>query len=95
MEEQNVEYLKGSVQQGVILEDFCRHAGFQILKRELERKIQDSKNEWLKAKSSQEAEEIRIKTKPYQEVYDLLTHKILQGRVAQQALEKLNEKDEI
>ena len=89
------EFLKGSVQQGLILEDFVRHAGFAVFKREIEQKINDSKQEWLKAKTTQEAENIRIKTQPWKEVFDLLTHKILQGRVAQQKLDQLNERTEI
>jgi len=94
MEERQIEGLRGSVQQGQIMEDFYRHPGMSILKRELENKISDAKHQWLNAKSALEAEEIRIKTKPYQEVYDLISHKILQGRAAQESLRKIEENEE-
>lgn len=87
MDDRQVEALKGSVQQGLLMEEFVRHPGYQILKRFIEEKISDSRKDWLNAKSSIEAEEIRIKTKPWNEIYNFLTTKILQGRAAQQKLE--------
>lgn len=91
--EKQIDGLKGTVHQGSIMEDFVRHPGFQILKRELEIKINDAKHEWLSAKSKDEAEEIRLKTKPLQEVYSLITHKILQGRAAQESLNKIENEE--
>ena len=92
-ESRQLESLKGTVQQGSIMESFVQHPGFQILKRELDRRIEDKKNEWLSARTQEEAEEIRIKTKPLKEVYDLITHKILQGRSAQDTLNKLESEE--
>lgn len=71
------------------LRDMCRHAGFQIFKKALEEKITLAKNEWLNARSKEEAEEIRIKTKIYSEVFDLIKSKIVKGDGANLTLQNL------
>lgn len=72
-----------------IIRDFCNHPGFQILKKKIEDKIEDSKHKWLAAKTSQEAEALRLQTQPWNEIYTMLITDILQGDAASVVIDNL------
>ena len=61
-----------------VIREFVRHPGFTIFKREVEKKIADSRNEWLKV-DKEKAEEIRLQAKSWGEVFDLLKRLIIKG----------------
>jgi hypothetical protein len=66
-------------QEGAIMRDFCRHAGYSILKRMVQEKIDDKRNAWLKATNKDEAEALRLQTQPWNEVMELISKTILKG----------------
>jgi len=73
--------VNNSVHEANVLRDFCAHAGFKILQREVAAKINDSRNEWLKA-DREKAEAIRVQTQAWGEVDSLLKRLILKGDAA-------------
>lgn len=90
----NLERLEQKVYESGVMRELYNHPGFKILKEAIEAKITDAKHDWLKA-DKEKAEEIRLKTRAYQDVYDLITGKILQGEVAKQTLKNIAEESDL
>jgi hypothetical protein len=67
---------------GAIMRDFCRHQGFKILQDEIQAKIEDKRNAWLKATNAVEAEALRLQAQPWNEIMELLKKKIVEGDAA-------------
>lgn len=68
--------------------EMAQTPGFQDLRRELEGRITDLKNKWLAA-DDVEAARIKIRAQVYNEVFDLIKGKILQGDIAARQLREL------
>jgi len=75
------------------MKELYQSLGFKILKAKIEEKITDARHSWLKVKDRDEAEAIRLRASAYQEVYDIITGKILEGEAAKQILK--NKQEEI
>lgn len=78
MEEITKAHLNHKVQEASLLRDWCRHEGFKIWKKDLEDKIEDLKNEWLKA-DDEVGKKIKLRAQVYNEVLDSIKKKILEG----------------
>lgn len=70
--------LQEDVQNGQIIRDFCRHAGFKLYRDALEALIQDKKNLWLKG-NEEDAKAERIRAQGVQKAVDTLKQFILVG----------------
>lgn len=66
----------------------CETAGFKDLRRELDSRIADLKNKWLTAEDA-EAAKIKARAQVYNEVFDLIKSKILQGDMAAKTADQL------
>lgn len=71
--------------------DLCQQPAFKDLLSEIEDRITDKHHRWLSAKTKEDAEEIRIKTKSFQDLLDLIKKKILQGDHAKQTLRRMSD----
>ncbi len=76
------------IQRANLMRDLYNHEGFKLLKAEIENRIADARHIWLKAKDKDAAEAIRLKTTAYQDVYDIITGKILEGAAASQIIKQ-------
>lgn len=76
-----MEELNAAVHEANVLRSFVQHEGFKILQREVEKKLADSRGEWLKA-DKDKAEEIRLQAKPWGEISSLLARLINKGEAA-------------
>lgn len=73
------ERMLGVVREGDVMRDFARHPGFKVLSNYIQSKVSDGRNEWLKAKTPDEAWALKLKHEPWQEIYDFIFHKIAKG----------------
>lgn len=87
-----MEETRDSIHEANVLRDFVRHEGFKLLQREIEKKLSDSRNEWLKA-DKDKAEELRLQAKPWGEISALLARLINKGEAVKFA-EAQKEKSE-
>src|SRR5882724_7818741 len=71
--------LSNEAYEGGQVRDMCKHPGWNVIKKKIDEKITMARNEWLNAKTSLEAEEIRIKTKHYSDIYDVIKSTIMKG----------------
>lgn len=76
-----------AIHEANVLREFCAHPGFAVLQREVGAKINDSRNEWLKAKDKDSAEAIRIQTQAWGDVENLLKRLMMKGDAAKVAAE--------
>ena len=83
--------LDSKVQQAALMKELYNHPGFKILKEELEKRIADNRHSWLKAKDKEKAEIIRMKTMAYDDVYNIITGKIVEGLQASQVINNKKE----
>jgi hypothetical protein len=83
----DIEKANRLIDRASIIKEFVRHPGFKILETEINTKIQDGKNLWLSADTKDKAEEIRLQTKPWQDILNLLKKLILQGEASRQLLQ--------
>jgi hypothetical protein len=81
MTDEHSSNLSHKVNQAAVLKEFCQHPGFIIWKNELDKKMQDLKNEWLRVDASQ-GERIKIRAQVYNEMLDVIKSKILEGHNA-------------
>jgi len=70
------------VHEAALLQEMCKHPGFQILQRLINEKIQDNKNLWLRADTQEKCWEIKLRTQPWQEIFDMIFKKIALGHAA-------------
>lgn len=91
MEESRTSRLSQEAFEGAQVREMCKHPGWKIFQKAIDDKITMAKNEWLHAKSKEEAEEIRIKTKHYSEVYDIIKSMIMKGDNARLMLNQILE----
>jgi hypothetical protein len=83
----DIEKAEKIIERSSIIKEFVRHPGFKILEAEISTKIQDCKNLWLNADTKDKAEEIRLQTKPWQDILNMLKKLILQGEASKQLLQ--------
>ncbi len=83
-----------NAQEAAQLRDWCKQPGYLIFKRLVDEKILDKKQHWLRAKSAEEAETIRLQTQPWQEVYDLISKRITEGDASALLLRKQTQDSE-
>lgn len=88
-EERAREHCAAQVQLSALYRIMCQSAAFQDLERELKSKLVDLKNKWLTADDT-EGQKIKIRGQVYNEIFDLIKSKILQGDMAARSLDKLN-----
>lgn len=72
------------------MREFVQHPGYQILIREIESQIKDSKNKWLEAPNADEAEKIRLAAKPWGDVLNLIKAIMMRGVNAQRTEQHLD-----
>lgn len=89
-EERAREHAGAQVQLAALYRIMCQSAAFQDLDRELKAKMADLKNKWLTADDA-EGQRIKIRAQVYNEIFDLIKSKILQGDMASRTIDKLNE----
>jgi hypothetical protein len=66
-----------------VMREFVQHPGYQILVREIQAQITDSKSKWLEAPNADEAEKIRLAAKPWGDVLNLIKAIMMRGMNAQ------------
>jgi len=79
-----------SVHEANLMRDFVKHPGFSILQREVQKKLVDARNEWLKA-DKEKAEEIRLQSKAWGEIEIMLKQLILKGDAVRFAEQQKNQ----
>lgn len=89
-EERARDHAAAQVQMASLYRLMCQSAAFQDLERELKSKLADLKDKWLHADEA-EGQRIRIRGQVYNEIFDLIKGKVLQGDMAARTLDKLNE----
>lgn len=94
MDERLEQELIARAQIGADVTEWCKHPGFKVLEKYIEEKISDAKHEWLSADNREKAEETRLKTKPYQEILQVLRKLRNEGAVASFNLRKMSENEE-
>jgi hypothetical protein len=87
LDNEQVEKLHQIVERGDIVDSFVKHDGFKILKSWLDNKITDSRNEWLKVGTKDLAEEVRLKSKTYLEVFSFLNSLVIKANEAKKILQ--------
>ena len=81
--------LQATIDKGSLMLEMMKSRGFQeVLHPWLQGKINDNKNVWLTA-NPDEAENIRIKSKVYLEIYQFINSTIQVGRVAEEQYKQL------
>lgn len=88
----NKEQLEQKISEGEVLKSWCQHPGYKIWKRELDAKINDLKNEWLKA-DDETGKKIKLRAQVYMEVLDVIKKKILEGEHALTMLQNLGSEE--
>jgi len=86
-----MEEISSATHEANVLRNFCQHEGFAILQREVAKKLNDDRSEWLKA-DRDKAEAIRIQSQAWGEIDSLLKRLILKGdasKFSQQQKENL------
>jgi hypothetical protein len=83
--------LQSTIDKGSWMLELMKSRGFQeVLHPWLQGKINDNKNIWLTA-GQEEAENIRIKSKVYLEIYQFINSTIQVGRVAEEQYKQFKE----
>jgi hypothetical protein len=85
--------LELAANEAAVMRGFVQHPGYKLLVREIEKKIADKKNEWLNAKTSDEAEAIRLGNKAWGEILHFATALIIKGDLANRALPQKQESE--
>ena len=83
---EQIEALKKAASDSQLVKETLKSNGWKILEERIKNRIADKKNLWLKAKSSEAAEIIRIKASVYDEIFEIAKKIILEGKNAQQIL---------
>ena len=86
--------LEMAANEAATMRAFVQHPGYKLLIREIEIKIADKKNEWLNAKTAEEAEAIRLSNKAWGDVLKFATALIVKGDLANRALPHKQESTE-
>ncbi|MCK5020507.1 MAG: hypothetical protein KAS32_26045 [Candidatus Peribacteraceae bacterium] len=86
MDDKKIEDLNNSAQMSTDIRNMCKSPGWKLLNDKLEARIKDKRHLWLRAKTADSAEIIRLKTSTYQDVFDIITKIILEGDNARRTL---------
>lgn len=78
---------------GMIMRQFMNHPGFAIWNKDLEEKMNDTKKEWLTAKSPEDAERVRNRAIQLNLALDLVKRRVIAGDNARKLLELAKEND--
>lgn len=89
IEQRQREHAAAQAQMGAFYRVMCQTPAFQDLERELKKKMSDLKEKWLTADET-ESQRIKIRAQVYNEVFDIIKSKILQGDSASKTLSQLN-----
>jgi hypothetical protein len=71
--------LEGAANEASVMRSFVQHPGYALFVREIEKKLADKKQEWLQATTSEQAETIRLSTKPWGEILHFAKSFIIRG----------------
>ena len=71
---------------GSQMREMCRMPAWTKLQKKIENKITDERNSWLKAKTKEEANDIRVKAQVWNEFLDWIKKDLMRGDQARQML---------
>jgi hypothetical protein len=87
-----IQKMNETSEEGNILRDFCRHAGYKIYIKRLEKIISDDKNIWLRG-TEEDARNARFEARGIQRALDELKRIILSGDNANRLLAEIAKED--
>lgn len=89
-DEINTNHLQAKAQLAGCYREMCQSPAFIDLRKYIEAKMVDAKNEWFRA-SPEESEKIKIRAQVFNEIFDLIKSRVMAGDHASQMLNKINE----
>lgn len=88
MDTSNQKTLAKLIDQGNAVKSVLKMEGWEIIKEHIDAIILDKHSNWLKARSKESAEVIRLKTSSYKDIYSIIGSITKAGDNAQQILSR-------